>query len=40
VKDTLEEKYEIAQNKMAEYWEKINDDADSDGEDAPEVSSL
>ncbi|XP_060595048.1 perilipin-2-like [Ruditapes philippinarum] len=37
VKDTLEEKYEIAQNKMAEYWEKINDDADSDGEDAPET---
>ncbi|XP_045156473.2 perilipin-2-like [Mercenaria mercenaria] len=35
VKDTLEEKYEIAQTKMAEYWEKINEENDTDDEEVP-----
>lgn len=41
MKDTLEEKYELAQAKMAEYWEEINADEDSDDEEeTPQVTEL
>lgn len=36
VKDTLEEKYEIAQAKLSEYWGKINDNSDTEDE-SPET---
>jgi len=38
VKDTIEEKYELVQKKMADYWEQINNEEGMDGEEIPKVS--
>ncbi|KAL4227970.1 Perilipin-2 [Mactra antiquata] len=37
VKDSLEEKYELAQQKVNSYWEQINDDTDKENAETPET---
>ncbi|KAH3801102.1 hypothetical protein DPMN_154747 [Dreissena polymorpha] len=40
VKDTLEEKYEVAQRKMADYWEQINEEGEEEEEEGEKPMTL